>query len=48
MTTAQAATGDIGTMPLPTVNITRFEYVTTPTAIAIAPSRKSCCAEVSV
>ena len=25
ITTTQAATADIGTMPLPTVNITRFE-----------------------
>ena len=48
MTTTQAATGDIGTIPLPTVNITRFEYVATPTATAIPPSRKSCCAEVRV
>ena len=42
----KAATGDIFNKSLPTVNITLFEYVKTPTAIAIPPNKNNCSFEL--
>jgi hypothetical protein len=41
-TETNAPTGVSGRMPLPTVIITGFEKVTTPTPMAMAPRKKSC------
>ena len=47
-TTINAATGDIFNKSLPTVYITFFEYVKTPTAIAKPPSKNNCSFEEKI